>query len=739
MSERRTGRRIRGRLADLGERLRRRRGAATGEAPPGGEGANEPTERLFDESVAPEERSSTPEPAAPSDPPQAAASEPSDEWERPILGDLGEGRREAMRRRLGALRGSGSPGPWRGRAGRAVGVIGSAFAAVGSAIVRGGRAAGSAAGGAGQAVSERWLLLPLIVRQRIAAGAALAALAAFVWLVLVPVAPCQVPGGDRCPPPDEAISLVPADAAVYVHLNLDRDTEQYEAAAAIAERLPLLVDDVVGQLPAATDRQVDFEAEVRPWSGGEVAIALIAGGAGVDRLLLIESDDDEAALEFGRALLARGTSEREVEGVEVSVDEDGQATGLVDGFLVIGPEQAVSQVIAASGDEVDRLADDGDATEAIDRLPDHRLAELYISGDGARTLAADGALGPFETFVNSGASLGVAAALSFGEDSFELTVRSVLDPDRAEARPGVLGALAEFDPELDQRVRGDALAYLGLGNPSAGVDRLLEQAEGQAPGLLAGFDRFSRRLRRQGGVNLRRDLLPLLEGEAALTVEPATAGGEDEGAGTPGLLPDQESPYVGLIASGVDIDAARGALAELQGPIAETVDPAEGGQAPVFRSTEVEGVEVQSLRVSPVVEIAYALFDESLVAGTKLQAVERVRADGERLDEADAYREATEDLPDSVALLLYLNLADLLALGEQVGLGEDPAYVLRAQDLRSLRAAVLGIGRSSTELATDLRVTVGERAEPVLEESPLDQQPPVEEELEPESVPPADE
>ena len=47
--------------------------------------------------------------------------------------------------------------------------------------------------------------------------------------VAVPNLPCQLPGGDSCPPADDAAELVPGDALAYVHANLDPETEQYRA------------------------------------------------------------------------------------------------------------------------------------------------------------------------------------------------------------------------------------------------------------------------------------------------------------------------------------------------------------------------------------------------------------------------------------------------------------------------------------------------------------------------------
>ncbi|HET6831356.1 MAG TPA: hypothetical protein VFH44_08415, partial [Solirubrobacterales bacterium] len=89
-------------------------------------------------------------------------------------------------------------------------------------------------------VGDSWRRLPVIARHRIAAVAIVAAAAALIWFVLIPGAPCGLPGGDACPPGDDAIALVPADALAYAHLDVDPESEQYAAAADIAGRVPLL-------------------------------------------------------------------------------------------------------------------------------------------------------------------------------------------------------------------------------------------------------------------------------------------------------------------------------------------------------------------------------------------------------------------------------------------------------------------------------------------------------------------
>ena len=183
-----------------------------------------------------------------------------------------------------------------------------------------------------------WARIPLGVRQRLVAGAALLAVVALIVFVVAPIAPCWVPGGDRCTPDDEAIAMVPADVLAYGHVNLGTDTDEYEDASALAEQLPVLAADALAALPSATGRLVDYDRDVRPWSGGEAALVVDSQGLEVERLLMFEVEDADAAEEFGRSRLRFGAETSFVDGVEISVDSDGFAFAIEDDFMLLGPE-----------------------------------------------------------------------------------------------------------------------------------------------------------------------------------------------------------------------------------------------------------------------------------------------------------------------------------------------------------------------------------------------------------------
>ncbi len=126
---------------------------------------------------------------------------------------------------------------------------------------------------------------------------------------------------------------------------------------------------------------------------------------------------------------------------------------------------------------------------------------------------------------------------------------------------------------------------------------------------------------------------------------------------------------------------------------------------------QIAGVEAQSLAISSDVELTYATYDDRLVVATKPVGVAQARAGGDGLAASDDYRAVTARMPAEVSALVYLDLRDLLSLGEQIGLAEDPAYVRLAPDLRTLQAAALSVDDSGAELRTDLSVTLGEPAD----------------------------
>ncbi len=422
---------------------------------------------------------------------------------------------------------------------------------------------------------------------------------------------------------------------------------------------------------------------------------------------LIEAEDDDAARDFADGVVGEG-SDLEVGGVEVNVGEDGRAYALLDGFLIIGGEDAVTAMIEEDAGSLATAA----VASGIDDLPDDRFAYAFLSGDGARALiASEPALSPLNTFVNAAGTSGVVASLGFEGGRASLTIRSDQDPELVGDNPGFFSALPQFEPTLASDVGADALAYVGLGGPATSVESLLSRAQVEAPALARAFNDAEQDLRKSGGVSITDDLLPLLGTEAALSVEPVA---EEAPTQTPGVVAPAGVPYVSVLAKGVDSKAAAQDLADLQKPLTEALAPRGGeaaGQVAVFEPLQIAGIEAQSLNVSSNVDLTYATYDDRLVAATKPLGVAQARAGGDGLAESPDFLGVTEGMPSEVSMIAYLDLRDLLALGEQAGLAADPAYARIAPDLRTLQAAAVAVDDSSDIVRTDINLTLGDPQE----------------------------
>jgi hypothetical protein len=225
------------------------------------------------------------------------------------------------------------------------------------------------------------------------------------------------------------------------------------------------------------------------------------------------------------------------------------------------------------------------------------------------------------------------------------------------------------------------------------VDLLLRQAATVAPGIAEAFDQLNRDLRREGGVDLRRSVLPLLEGQAAAA---AAAGG--------GL------PYLTFVFTDVDEEKARAAIARLQAPLAAALGPERTGQAPSFGERQVDDISVYSVRLSAALDLAYAVFDGKLLVSTNPAGVARAIEGGEALDAQDAYQAVTSGAPESVSALVFLDLEGLVRLAEPIGLAEIEPYVVFRRDIEKLRALGVTIEGDDERLSTRLFLEIEKAA-----------------------------
>ena len=476
----------------------------------------------------------------------------------------------------------------------------------------------------------------------------LAALAAVAVVALAAGLVCARGGEEG--PRDAAAALVPADALVYVHLS----TEPDRRLARLAEALPPIArarDRLAG---AIAPRAFDVERDVLPWLGDELAYAAVSP---TDSIVLAAVADRPKA----EALVARIgnlSSAARHRGVRVLV-AGATAIAFVGDFLALGTEPAVRAAIDRAAGEGDGLDGASGYAHALDGAPAERSVTAYASAAGVReVLAARGGLpGALGALLDRPGLTAAGAAVTAEEDGLRAHVRL------AGGAPEDAG----FAPVLLERIPEGAAAYLGV-RGGLRLARLLARLG--AGGPLAAV-RAS--LPDAAGVDLDRDLLAPLAGELALAV----TGPAEDPEGTSG-----GAPVVTLKARTADPRTTEDALARLQEPLASRL--ALPGTVPGFKPADFGGLQGYTLRVTPELAPSYALSGDGLVVSTAPAGLAPPRG---TLAGAAAFRATVGGVPEQAESLVFLDLRQLLALGEQTGLTAISGLATARDDLRRVSAA----------------------------------------------------
>jgi hypothetical protein len=455
-------------------------------------------------------------------------------------------------------------------------------------------------------------------------------------------------------PPDDAARLVPAGALAYVHLSTDPDRAADRRLARFARALPTITR-LRDQITAAISPQAfDIERDVRPWLGDELAYAAVSPA---DSVVLAEVADRPGA----EALVARIgnlSAAAQYRGVRVLVAGP-TALAFVGDFLAVGTEAAVRAAVDRDQGEGERLSDLAAYERAADGAPADRSVVAFASAAGVREVLAprDGLLGILGALLERPGLVAAGAAVTAEAGGLRANVRLQGGAPRDAA----------FEPVLLERVPERAAAYLGV-RGALQLARLVERLG--AGGTLASVRDV---LAEEAGVDLDRDLLAPLAGEVAIAVtgaaeEPAASGGG--------------APVVTLKARTADPRRTESALARLQEPLAQRL--ALPGSVPGFKPDTIGGLEAYTLRVTPELAPSYAVSGDGLVASTAPAGLEPPRG---TLAAAPAFEATVGSVPAQAESLGFLDLRQLLALGEQTGLTAIPGLATARDDLRRVRAA----------------------------------------------------
>jgi hypothetical protein len=466
---------------------------------------------------------------------------------------------------------------------------------------------------------------------------------------------------------DHAARLAPADAVIYLHARIDRESGQWKHATRLIKRFPGLFRLENRLLRGLTPggRRLDFEREVYPWLGDEAALALVPDRHGSARsLILLEVSDRQLASSF----LSRAVGRVRTSGYRgVRIRAYGRlATAFLGDFLAIGQPANLRAAVDASQGRARSLVRDPVFNRARHDLPDRdQLLFAYASRSGVRNVLRQrsGLVGRLTALADDSRLEGIAGTLSAEKRGARLSFTSALKPSTGPNPKS-------FKPDLLKAVSGDAIAYIGM----QGADRIFESIASFAGSASLPLPTEVRRLRSDlvgaRGRGALRKLEPLLQKEAALFVSRS------------GVV-----PVVTLVVDHVSGRDADEFLRHVQPLLTRLLRrPSAVGQVPTLQPLRIAGVNAASLRISPALELTYATFGGRIVVTTSPGGIRRVKLAKSRILDNPLFAPGMRGDLDHVSSVLFLDLEQLLALGERAGLGDTPGYQALKSDLSPVRA-----------------------------------------------------
>lgn len=456
---------------------------------------------------------------------------------------------------------------------------------------------------------------------------------------------------------------------------------------------------------------VNFNDDIAPWIGTEMAVAV--GGLPFDSLfdaenmelndsdaiaeqaevlLVLTSRDEQAA----RAFLDKQRQHREGEGQQFTSSEAGGATiyaqeggepspisafALVRGNVVFSNKAAVIAEMAdrdPNGD--DTLAKNANFQQVMAGLPADRLGFIFIDGaplaqairanedqfvgqlDGAAAERVREQLDSVDALQGMGLSLGVLAdGVAFD---------AMASFDRARLSQATLDQLAEASEPVSAdrigQVSADTLAALSFRLPASFGEQF---REGLAS--VPGFEEQLAEVEQQFDIDIDRDLLSWLQGEATLVLLPG-----EELMGSP-------SPITGYFAlKPNDRAAAEAGLARIIGAL----DEASGGELGL-REEELGGVAWQVMGPEQQTVGGYGFVGDDLVIGVGPSALTAAAKPAAPLSGDTAYQAGLKALPTPNGGLFFINLPAVVSLAEEQGGLDDPEVADRLRPFKAITAA----------------------------------------------------
>ena len=485
---------------------------------------------------------------------------------------------------------------------------------------------------------------------------------------------------------DRAARAVPADAIAYATVYLQPSTGQQMNLALLLGHVPGFadaanLDQKIHEIAARFLGQagIDYEADVRPWIGNQLSVALRPATAdqAMPTPIVLAGVKDQAAAESGTAAIAAGRGLTGVSdtyrGTAITV-ADGLAWAVLDDLLIASTDRAsLEAALDAEADARPSLADDAGYADAVRRLPADHLASAYLNLAGAAAEADVGAqLGGYST---------VSAALLAEPDGLRLDAVAPFDSTAASAEDRADFAAANEPSTLAEWLPADTHAMAAIFNLQRAA-RSVEDglaAQPDAPGIIDTLNQL-RALAAFGlGINLDTDLLPLFSSETAVGVSDVMT----------------DAPRGQLLIRPSDAAAATATLERVRDAIGD-----RGGQV---SESEASGMTITSVEVPQVGSVSWAVADGVIVAGLTpedVAAALAAHASGQTLAAGERYRAAWELAGDRAGNEAFVDIGAIVdASGDALGTTGDARDIL-------LTVGALGLTAPARDGNTELHIVL---------------------------------
>jgi hypothetical protein len=428
---------------------------------------------------------------------------------------------------------------------------------------------------------------------------------AVVLLVAVALGVAGCGGGAADVGSVEGAGLVGSDAAVFVSLNIDFDSEQWQAVEALISRFPGGEQALSSLLEKLGAPGLDFEQDVKPALGPETNVVVLElsdklGSAENAPIVLFTQPRDRSRLE---ALLAEGTDKAVLR-------------ELGDGWVAVADNQAIiDRALEAANSSP--LAEDPRFNEAMDELPEEAVATVYLNGNNLADAFTRRLTGAGQTLgslaIGAGAPDSIAIAATAEEEGVRL---------HGVARSQDAPAVDPYQATLPAVAPSGTLLFASFANARQAVEQLLELAAEQEPSL----DQQLGQMQLALGVSLEDDVLPLFEGEHALYVRAALPVPEIT------LLLSPADPRKGL----ATLDAITSAVGSLAG--------LSGEEAPFqVTSKSIAGIPAKRLTLPRRdLSLYYALVGGKIAVTTQVEGIADLATSSKHLADDAIFTEAMD-------------------------------------------------------------------------------------------------